>query len=104
MQEPVSPRQQIAINLADVCIFGSLNDSYGVIKSKQEDSRGRAYWSVSFCKAKILDGTIKVYGPSFILIEWQTAIRDMAAKGSIVCKSEIQAREFLTDNFIRRFL
>lgn len=104
MQEAISPRQQVAINLTDVCLFGGLDEGPGVSFSKQVDAKGKPYWSVTFAKAGILDGAIKVYSPNFILVSWQTAIRDLPSTGREVCKAETQAREFLTNNFIKRFL
>jgi len=95
-----SEREQIADNLADTCVFGGLNDSYGVLKSKQEKN-GKKFWSVTFCKARILDGTIDVYSPTFIRIAWETAIRDLPHRGSEVFKSEGDAKSFLQRSFIR---
>ncbi len=94
-----SIRGEVARNLADTCVFGGLNDVYGVILTKVEEKR--SYWSVTFCKSRVLDGVIKVYGPGFILVEWQTAYRDMAARGKQVLKSEGDAKEFITKSFIR---
>lgn len=96
----MSIRQEVAQNLADTCKFGGLDDSYGVIVSKAEDTK-KTYWNVTFAKARILDGNIKVYSPSFILITWQTAIRDLAARGREVFRSESEAKAFLQRTFIR---
>lgn len=97
----MSPRQQVAQNLADTCIFGGLNDSYGVSVERAKDQKGKEHWSVLFCKARITDGVIRVYSPGFILITWQTAIRDLPRNGRQVCKSEAEAKEFLVKNFVR---
>jgi len=96
-----SPRHQVAENLADTCIFGGLNDSYGVNISKGRSKNNKEYWGVTFCKARVLDGAIEVYSPNFIVIVWQTAYRDMAAKGRELFKSEAAAKTFITKNFIR---
>lgn len=103
MTDAVSPRQQIAINLADTVIFGELTNPYGGTVAKAS-ANGKDFWEVSYSKPKILDGSIRVYGPGFILVTWQTAIRDMVPKGSQAFKSEHAAKEFLIDKFIRRFL
>jgi hypothetical protein len=97
----ISPRQQVALNLADTCIFGGLNDAYGVSCEKSTDAKGKVYWSVLFCKARILDGVIRVYSPNFIMVTWQTAIRDLPAKGKEVFRSEATAKEFLVSSFIK---
>lgn len=100
----MSQRNEIAQNLAETCIFGNLSDSYGVSCQRATDKKGKAHWSVLFCKARILDGVIRVYSPNFILITWQTAIRDLERNGSKVCRSEWEAKEFLVDTFVKRFL
>jgi hypothetical protein len=99
--EAISPRQQVARNLADTCVFGGLTDSYGVNVTKSADGKGKEYWSVTFCKARVLDGEIRVYSPNFILITWQTAFRTMAPRGREVFRSEYTAKEFLVKNFIK---
>lgn len=96
----VSPRQQVAQNLSDTCVCGGLNDSYGVSVEKGED-KGKSFWLVTFCKARVLDGIIRVYSPNFIQVKWQTGFRDMAARGSEVFKSESAAKAFITNSFIR---
>ncbi len=55
-----SPREQVADNLVETCAFGGLNDSYGIMKSKATDAKGKTYWSVTFAKARYLDGQIKI--------------------------------------------
>ena len=94
----VSPRQQVALNLADTCIFGALNDSYGVSCEKAVDSKGKAHWSVLFCKARVLDGVIRVYSERYILITWQ----GMGERnGKHVARSEHDAKDFLVNRFIK---
>lgn len=97
----MSLRQQVAQNLADTCIFGDLNDVYGVICEKTKDAKDKTYWSVLFCKARITDGVIRVYSPNFIMITWQTAIRDLPNKGKEIFRSEAAAKEFIIKNFVR---
>lgn len=96
----MSPREQVAHNLADTCICGGLNDSYGVLISKVESDK--SYWAVTFCKARILDGEIRVYSPRFILVKWQTAIRDMQSRGSQRFTDELGAKRFIAEQFIGR--
>jgi len=99
--DAMSPRQQVAQNLAETCIFGGLDDSYGVSMVKATDKKGKPHWSVLFCKARILDGVIRVYSPGFIMISWQTAIRNLPSKGMQVFRGEIEAKEFLINTFIK---
>jgi hypothetical protein len=98
----ISQRQQVAQNLADLCVFGGLNDSYGVSIKKTTDPKGKSYWAVTFCKARFLNGHISVYSPYFIFISWQAL--DSNYKGREVLKNETAAKDFITDRFIKRFL
>ena len=100
MTKSISPRQQVAQNLAETCVFGGLNDSYGVSLQKSTDKKGKLYWSVLFCKSRILDGVIRIYSPGFILISWETAIRSLPKNDSKVFRSEAEAKDFLVHNFI----
>lgn len=105
MSEPSgSIRSQVAQNLVDTCVFGSLNDSYGVMLTKDTDKKNKSFWGITFCKARILDGYIRVYSEKYILITWETAIRDLPRKGSQVCRNEYEAKDFLVKTFIERFV
>ena len=101
----VSPRQQVANNLADTCVFGGLNESYGVSIEKAVDKGGKEHWSVLFAKARTLDGVLQVYSPNFILVTWRGAlarVTDLPLQGSQVCRSESEAKQFLTSHFINK--
>lgn len=100
----MSQRNEIAQNLAETCIFGGMNDSYGVSCERSTDKKGKTHWSVLFCRARILDGVIRVYSPNFILITWQTAIRSVPRNGSQVCRSEWEAKEFLMNTFVKPYI
>jgi hypothetical protein len=101
----MSPRQQVAQNLADTCVFGELNESYGVSVEKAKDKSGKEHWSVLFAKARTLDGVIRVYSPGFILITWQGTLArdtDLPLRGSQLCKSEYEAKAFLVKHFVNK--
>lgn len=91
----MSPRESVAHELADTCFFGDLNQSYGVIVEKGE-TNGKSHWSVTFAKAAILDGLIRVYSPAFIQVKWQGKM----GKGSEVFRSVSTAKVFLQKTFI----
>lgn len=93
----MSPREQVADNLAETCIFGGLNDSYGVSKARGTDKKGKSYWSVTFAKARVLDGVLHVYSPNFILIKWQ-GMGD--SKTLQVFRSEQAAKDFIIRKFV----
>lgn len=96
-----SLRGEVAHNLAETCIFGALNDSYGVTCEKAVDSKGKSHWSVLFCKASVLDGVIRVYSERYILITWQGLGE---RNGRYVARSEYDAKTFLINRFVKRFL
>lgn len=99
-----SAREEVADGLADTCVFGGLNESYGVSKAKDE-ANGKNFWSVTFAKARSLDGVIKVYSPTFIHIKWEGALAKaagLAFRGHEVFKSEAEAKKFLCDHFIKQ--
>lgn len=99
-----SERETVAQALADTCVFGGLNDSYGVNVSRGE-ARGRNFWSVTFARARYLDGEIRVYSPGFIQIRWMGALaagRGLPFEGHEVVRSEADAKKFLTDHFIQQ--
>jgi hypothetical protein len=95
-----SPREELAQELLEVCIFGGLDEVYGANKEKATDAKGKTYWSISFCKARVLDGMIRVYSERFIMIKWDTAYRDLPQKGQEVFKSPLAAKQFL-QRFVR---
>lgn len=97
----LSLRGEVAQNLADTCIFGGLNDSYGVSCQRDTDKKGKTHWSILFCKARVLDGVIRVYSERFILITWQGLGE---RNGKYVAKSEHDAKTFLVNHFVKRFL
>ena len=49
---------------------------------------------VTFCKARTLDGVIRVYSERFIQVKWNQ-------RNSEVFKSLTDAREFIINKFIR---
>ncbi len=70
------------------------------MKSKATDAKGKTYWSVTFAKARYLDGQIKIYSERFILVKWKTAFRTMAPEGQEVFRSEDAARDFIGRSFV----
>jgi hypothetical protein len=97
----ISSRQQVALNLLDTCVFGALNDAYGASCERSVDSKGKSHWSVLFCKARVLDGVIRVYSDRFILITWQGL---GTRNGKFIAKSEAEAKDFLVSQFVKRYL
>jgi hypothetical protein len=97
-----SPREEIADALVDTCVFGGLDESYGVNKQRGE-ANGKTFWSITFAKARTLDGLIRVYSPTFIQIKWQgsrAVASGLSFTGNEICRSEAAAKLFLTKHFI----
>lgn len=95
----MSPREQVAHDLADTCTFGGLNESYGVQVTKSEEN-GKNFWLVTFARARTLDGLIRVYSPVFIQVKWQGP----SGRGSEVLRSPAAAKAFLTSKFIQPYV
>lgn len=95
-----SPRQDVAQELVETIMFGGLDEVYGCNMSKEIDAKGKSYYSLTFCKARSLDGVVKVYSPKFVLVKWQTQYRDMSPKGQEVFKNVWDAKSFL-QKFVR---
>lgn len=89
-----------ADKLADFCKQNGLNDSYGVDVG-QVTEKGKTLYHVTFCKARVLVGVIKVYSPTFVLVKWMTQFRDMPHKGQEVFKSQSAAEQLIKTSFVR---
>lgn len=97
-----SPREEVAESLADTCIFGNLNDSYGVTKGRGS-SAGKSFWLVTFAVGGTLDGIIRVYSPAFIQIKWEGSrarVSGLPFGGSEIFRSVEAARTFLVNHFV----
>lgn len=81
---PTSPRHEAALRIADTLMCLELNDCYGVEMQRAIDAKGRSHWSILFCKARTVDGIVRVYSDRYIQIVIQqrrgaqrfTSVRD----------------------------
>jgi hypothetical protein len=64
-------------------------------------SKDKKYRYVLFSKARTLDGEIRIYGPKFIGIKWQTAYRALPQNGWKVLRSVEDAKKFLDLAFVK---
>lgn len=92
-------RSDIAATLAAECVALGLNDAYGCAIDPPNPDVGRNYYTVLFCKARILDGSIRIWGRTSISVRWQTAIRDLPRNGQVWCANVAGAVKVLRDNF-----
>ena len=59
------------------------------------------YRYILFSKPAVLDGEIKVFGPKFIQVKYQTGIRDLPRGDSRVFSSERDALKFIEQAFVK---
>ena len=91
----MSEREELMGRIVEFCGANGLNEVYGII----EANVGK-YRSLTICKARILDGEIKIYSPKFIQVKWQTAIRALPERDSKVFTSAEHTIAFLKAAFI----
>jgi hypothetical protein len=72
-----------------------LDDPYGGSASRQ----GRS-WDIGFSKPGHVSGVIKVFGPRFVQIKFQTQIQGLPTQESKVFLSEWDAKQFLKLAFV----
>lgn len=81
-----SPREDVAINLADTVSFCGLNEHHrGHFRGEGDHA-----WVVLFEKSGVIKGSIHVYNPKKIVIQWQSPTR----KGTVNATREFEARDF----------
>lgn len=62
-------------------------------------SPGRNFYSVPLCRAKSVDGSVRIYGPTFITLWYETGIRHLPRTEKTTLRSVEQTIEFLRDRF-----
>ena len=88
-------RTEVVDKIEEFLLENGLDEVYGVLREDEAK-----YASLTFCKARDLDGSIKVYGPRFILVQYQTRIGDLPRKDSAVFESVEDTLEFLRLAFV----
>lgn len=95
----MSAREEVQTQVVDALREMGLDEVYGVTDGTMKDSKGKSYRFATFCKARITDGMVKIYSPTFILVSWQTANRTMPSRGSEVFRSVDSAMTFVRESF-----
>lgn len=97
-------RQDILNEIAEFIGDNDLAQVYGCITSAVEGKYKGAVicYTATFCKARILDGEVKVYNDKKIEVTYQTGIRDLPRHGKHVFDSKERAIEFLQKAFVER--
>lgn len=92
-----SSKGAIAERLAAWITQHRLDNPYGGAASKS----GRS-WDIGFSKPGTVDGVVKVFGPRFIQVKYQTRILDLPNRDSRVFLTERDAALFLQWAFVDR--
>lgn len=90
-----SKRAQLHARMGEYLNDIGLNEVYGVISSLQGRVR-----TLTFCKAKMLDATINIYGERFIQIKWNTTIGALPQRSSVIFDTEDRVKDFLQAAFV----
>lgn len=91
----MSIREDIQNELIDFLSEKNLDQSYGIITAK----KGR-YRLVTFAKAGITDGEIKIFSEKYIIIKWQTSQGILPFNGQQKFTSLTEAKEFISEHFV----
>lgn len=93
----MSIREDLMNEFEDFVAFNGLTKVYngsGVSKDKK-------YRYVLFNTPRTLDGEIRIYGPKFIGVKFQTAYRALPHNGWLVFRSVEQAKEWIDLAFVK---
>jgi hypothetical protein len=64
----MSEREEIQNDMADFLESAGLDEVYGVLTGLDTLANGRKVRTVTFCRARTLDGCVTIYGPTFIKV------------------------------------
>ena len=87
-----SERENILNKIVEVLHEKGMDEVYGVQTGIADTKK---YRYATFCRARTLDGEVKVFGSKFIQIKWQRG----GKWGNEVLRSLDEAKEFLQKNF-----
>lgn len=92
-----SRRHEAADRLAEVARECGLAEVYagGVTPPRP----GQNYYEVSLCRAKAVDGSVRIYGPSFLTVWYTTTIRHLPHTEKATLRNVEQVEEFLRSRF-----
>lgn len=88
-------RKEIAARIAAKIRELDLCTPYGGTPEWNRRQEGRGFYCVGFSKPRNLDGTVSIWGPTFILVKYQTRYQFLAAKDRHLFTSEADVLEFL---------
>ena len=91
--DTVSPRKQAALRVQDTLLCLELTDAYGISMERAVDKKGKSHWSITFCRARTIDGLVRVYSDRYIQITIQQR------PGAQIFKSVTEAQRWLVSQF-----
>jgi hypothetical protein len=88
-------RTDITDQFEEFLTDNGLDDAYGIVRTE-----GSKFHGLTFCKARNLDGSVRVYGPKFILVEYRTRYGDLPNHERVVFESVENAMDFIRLAFV----
>jgi hypothetical protein len=92
-----SERREAAERIAALAAELTLDEVYA--GGVAPPSAGKNYYGVLLCRRETVDGSVRVYGPSFITVVYKTAIRTLPHTEHATLRSVEQAEAFLRSRF-----
>lgn len=93
-----SEREQIQERIYQWLLASNAFDApYGVLKGHSTNGRAR---QVTFGRSNILDATVDVYGPRFMLLRWRAAIRKLPSDGQLKFADATAMLNWIKENMI----
>lgn len=92
-----SERREVAERLAKLVDELGLDQVYA--GGYEPPGPGKNYYSILLCRSESLDGGIRVHGPSFINVNYKTAIRVLPHSESVTLRSVEEVEAFLRKRF-----
>jgi hypothetical protein len=89
-----SPRHEAALLITETLRCLGLDDAYGISCERAVDKKGKNHWSILFCKARTVDGHVRVYADRYITIAIQQR------RGVERFTSPRQAQSWLVQQFV----
>lgn len=95
----VSPRQRVALEILDTIRCCDLDQVYGGSIERSVDEKGKGCWVLTFCRARTVDGIVRVYGDHFIQVKYTRGSR----KVSEIFRTAYDAKAYLVNTFVQHF-
>jgi hypothetical protein len=91
-----SPRAKITTDMEEALNEMHLNSPY----LSSGTSSDKKYRYIIFAKPRTVDGEVRVYNPKFIMVSWQTAVRNLPHRDKRIFSSALYALAFIKLAFV----